>query len=284
MNGSSQSTCRKNCWLTGLIGGLLVAAMFFFVAKHAFLSSLVIGAIIAVLLGLFLVWAFCTAPAQVESAVSAPPAEPVPAPVVEAAPAPAPVPEPAPMAEVLAPAPVIAEVPPAAPQEPAPAKAEAVPATPTVVSAPAFITPVAAKPKAAPAPAPEPEPAPKPARKAAAKPRTGGFALDAAVAKTKEPVAKAGPELLTAPRGGKPDDLKMIKGVGPKLEKLLNDVGVWHFDQIASWKAKDIAIVDDKMDGFKGRISRDEWVKQAKVLAKGGSTEFSKRVAKGGVY
>lgn len=282
MNGSSQSTCRKNCWLTGLIGGLLVAAMFFFVAKHAFLSSLVIGVIVAVLLGLFLVWAFCTAPVQVESAVSAPPpAEPAPAPVVEAAPAPArePAAPPAPVAEAAAP--VIAEVPPPAPEVPAPAKAEAVPATPTVVSAPAFITPVAAKPKATTAPEPE---APKAApRKAAAKPRTG-FALDAAVAKSKEPIAKAGPELLSAPRGGKPDDLKMIKGVGPKLEKLLNDVGVWHFDQIASWKAKDIAIVDDKMDGFKGRISRDEWVKQAKVLAKGGSTEFSKRVAKGGVY
>lgn len=260
MNGSSQSTCRRNCWITGLVGGLLVAGMFFFVAQHAFLSSLITGAVVAVLLGLFLIWAFCTAPVSTESDVIAPPpVEPAPAPVAEAAPAPVaePAPAPPPVAEVVQPEPA------------ASAKAEG-PATPNVAAAPAFITPVAARP-----PAPAAEPAPevpaetKPARNAA-KPRTGGFALDAAVAKSKEPVAKAGPELLTAPRGGKPDDLKIIKGVGPKLEKLLNDVGVWHFDQIASWKAKDIAIVDEKLVGFKGRISRDEWVKQAKVLAKGG--------------
>ena len=52
----------------------------------------------------------------------------------------------------------------------------------------------------------------------------------------------------------------------------------------SDWKAKDIAFVDDKMEGFKGRITRDEWVKQARVLAQGGSTEFSARVSKGDVY
>ncbi len=76
------------------------------------------------------------------------------------------------------------------------------------------------------------------------------------------------PELLTKPRG-KADDLKLIWGVGPALEKMLNKMGVWHFDQIAQWSAKDLAWVDERLEGFKGRAKRDEWVKQAKKLAKG---------------
>ena len=66
-----------------------------------------------------------------------------------------------------------------------------------------------------------------------------------------------------------------------EAEKLLNSVGVWHFDQMASWKAKDIAFVDGKMEGFHGRITRDEWVKQAKILAKGGTVEDVERAIKG---
>ena len=260
MSNSSHAACRKNSWLAGLAGGILVAAMLFFVATYTLLSSLLIGAVVAVLLGLFFGWAFCTGTAGHDASDSLPLAAPEPA-------------APPPPPEVTPPAPVVPE----------PAKPEAAVASPKAVSAPAFITPPVAKPPVAAKSAPEAAAAPKPAARKPAKPRAG-FALDAAVAKSKEPATTAGPELLTKPRGGKPDDLKQIKGVGPKLEKLLNDVGVWHFDQIASWKAKDIAIVDDRLAGFKGRISRDGWVKQAKVLAKGGTTEFSERVAKGGVY
>lgn len=271
MNGSSQSACRKNCWLAGLAGGVLVAAMLFLVAKHAFLASVLFGAVMAVLLAFFFLWAFCTASAEpvIPSAEARPARE-------EAAPAPPPIAPPSP------PAPDVAVAP-----EPGAAPVSAVAPAPeasAVAAAVAFAAPerapeksAAVKPKA---PAKPKEPAAE-APKAAPKPRTGS-ALDAALAKSREPVAKAGPELLTAPRGGKPDDLKLIKGVGPKLEKLLNEVGVWHFDQVASWKAKDIAIVDEKLDGFKGRVSRDAWVKQAKVLAKGGTAEVSKRAAKGG--
>jgi predicted flap endonuclease-1-like 5' DNA nuclease len=84
----------------------------------------------------------------------------------------------------------------------------------------------------------------------------------------------AGPERLTKPKG-KADDLKLISGVGPKLEGTLNKLGFWHFDQIAKWTKKDIAIVDDELS-FKGRIERDDWVKQAKALAKGGEAEYIK--------
>lgn len=103
--------------------------------------------------------------------------------------------------------------------------------------------------------------------------------LDAALAKSKERVPDASPERLAAPRRGRADDLQLIKGVGPAIEQQLNQIGIWHFDQIASWKARDIAFVDSLMVGFHGRITRDEWVKQAKILARGGQTEFSERAA-----
>lgn len=76
------------------------------------------------------------------------------------------------------------------------------------------------------------------------------------------------PELLKKPHG-KADDLKLIWGVGPALQKLLNKIGIWHFDQIANWSAKELVWVDEKLEGFKGRAKRDEWVKQSKKLAKG---------------
>ena len=76
------------------------------------------------------------------------------------------------------------------------------------------------------------------------------------------------PELLKKPHG-KADDLKLIWGVGPALEKLLNKIGIWHFDQIANWSVKELIWVDEKLEGFKGRAKRDEWVKQSKKLAKG---------------
>jgi predicted flap endonuclease-1-like 5' DNA nuclease/uncharacterized membrane protein YeaQ/YmgE (transglycosylase-associated protein family) len=122
--------------------------------------------------------------------------------------------------------------------------------------------------------------------KAAKKPKTKETAKPKAAAKTaKKPVAKDGkPEMLTSARDGGADDLKQIKGVGPKLEAMLNKMGFYHFDQLAGWRAKEVKWVDENLEGFKGRVSRDEWVKQAKILAKGGATEFSKKVKKGGVY
>ncbi|WP_084863431.1 NADH-quinone oxidoreductase subunit NuoE [Salibaculum halophilum] len=81
-----------------------------------------------------------------------------------------------------------------------------------------------------------------------------------------EAVAEAEPETLSAPRGGAADDLKKIGGVGPKLEATLNDLGFWHYDQIAAWGPAEIAWVDARLK-FKGRIERDDWVAQARSLA-----------------
>ncbi|WP_371157748.1 NADH-quinone oxidoreductase subunit E [Jannaschia sp. 2305UL9-9] len=92
------------------------------------------------------------------------------------------------------------------------------------------------------------------------------------------------PAGLDAPREGGADDLKAIRGIGPKLEKLCNSMGFYHFEQIANWTDTEIAWVDSNLEGFKGRVTRDEWVKQAKVLSDGGETAFSSRVKKGDVY
>ncbi|MDK3072380.1 NADH-quinone oxidoreductase subunit E [Sedimentitalea sp. JM2-8] len=107
-----------------------------------------------------------------------------------------------------------------------------------------------------------------------------------AVAATQETDAEEGrkPRLLKAARDGKPDDLKLIKGVGPKLESVLHDVGIFHFDQIAAWTADEVVWADQNLVGFKGRVSRDNWVEQARTLAEGGETEFSARVKDGDVY
>lgn len=92
------------------------------------------------------------------------------------------------------------------------------------------------------------------------------------------------PEALQAARDGKADDLKRIKGIGPKLEAMLNGMGFFHFDQIAAWSPQEMAWVDQNLEGFKGRATRDQWVAQAKLLAAGQETDFSKRVDKGDVY
>ncbi len=117
-----------------------------------------------------------------------------------------------------------------------------------------------------------------PKAKAAAKPKA------APKSDEKATVAAKKPRTMKAPRKAGADDLKMIKGVGPKLEKLLNTLGFYHFDQIAKWSAEELSWVDDNLEGFKGRASRDEWVSQASTLAKGEMTEFSSRVKKGDVY
>jgi NADH-quinone oxidoreductase subunit E len=105
-------------------------------------------------------------------------------------------------------------------------------------------------------------------------------------AKPADTAATAGkkPRTMKAPRKAGADDLKMIKGVGPKLEKVLHSLGFFHFDQISKWTDEEVAWVDQNLEGFKGRVSRDEWVAQAKLLASGEETEFASRVKKGRVY
>jgi NADH-quinone oxidoreductase subunit E len=82
-------------------------------------------------------------------------------------------------------------------------------------------------------------------------------------------VAPAMARPAVAERPARPDDLKAIGGVGPKLEQVLNGLGVWTYAQIAAWTQAEIAWVDGEL-GFAGRIGRDDWVGQAARLAKAG--------------
>ena len=96
-------------------------------------------------------------------------------------------------------------------------------------------------------------------------------------AKRSKEADKAAKIFLSGP-GGEPDDLKKISGVGKVLERKLNNLGIYHYQQIADFTKEDI----DKVDGllsFKGRIERENWLEQAVVLASGNQTEFSSRVA-----
>ncbi|MBS1304210.1 NADH-quinone oxidoreductase subunit NuoE [Loktanella sp. SALINAS62] len=94
--------------------------------------------------------------------------------------------------------------------------------------------------------------------KASSKPAT-------AVDNPLENVAEEKPLTLDGPRAGGADDLKKIKGVGPKIEGILHELGFYHFDQIANWTIAEMAWVDTRLK-FKGRILRDDWVGQAKDL------------------
>jgi len=83
--------------------------------------------------------------------------------------------------------------------------------------------------------------------------------------------AKSKPKVLytDGPTDGAPDDLKKIKGIGPKFEKELNGNGVYYFKQIGAWKAADVKVVEEKIKSLaSGRVKRDDWVKQGKALAK----------------
>lgn len=135
----------------------------------------------------------------------------------------------------------------------------------------------AAAPKAEEAPKAEAKAAPKkaaPAAKTEAAPKKEAAAkTEAAPKKAAAPKAKADDKPATDERGrlakaaGKKDDLKLISGVGPAMEKKLNAAGVFHFWQVAELKKAQIVELDDEA-GLGGRIERDEWVKQAKQLAK----------------
>ena len=78
------------------------------------------------------------------------------------------------------------------------------------------------------------------------------------------------------------NDLKRIKGIGPKNEIALNELGIFTFAQIAAWTSENVDWVEGYLS-FPGRIARENWISQARQLAEGGETEFSKRVDAGEV-
>ncbi|MEM9332101.1 MAG: dipeptide ABC transporter ATP-binding protein [Pseudomonadota bacterium] len=97
---------------------------------------------------------------------------------------------------------------------------------------------------------------------------TASALATAKAAENKKPSAKTDGRPPRMKKPANPDDLKLISGVGPKLEGVLNGLGIYKFEQIAKWKKSERDWVDGYLK-FKGRIDRDDWVSQAKKLSKG---------------
>ena len=134
---------------------------------------------------------------------------------------------------------------------------------------------VAAKSVATPMPAPAPV-TPPPALAAAEKMTPSPTPSPIATGKMERPKG------IAAARGGKADDLQRISGVGPKNEAILHNLGIFHFDQIAAWTPEQITWVDDHLR-FNGRILREEWIRQAGLLAAGKEEEFTREFGTGGL-
>lgn len=107
--------------------------------------------------------------------------------------------------------------------------------------------------------------------------------VDAAQERKKEeqqqrPPAEPAPQ--PAPEAGEPDDLRKIKGLGPKMLTLLHSLGITRFEQIAGWTDADLDELDTKLGSFAGRPRRDNWVEQARLLAGGDTAGYEEKFGK----
>lgn len=93
-------------------------------------------------------------------------------------------------------------------------------------------------------------------------------------AKTPAPMGETKPVGLVEPRGGVADDLQKLEGIGPVIEKLCHALGIFHFHQIAAFGPAEVAWMDGNLKGFRGRVSRDKWVAQAKLIGEIGLQAF----------
>ena len=245
-------------WIIGIVIGLIVWLGVTGIGSLSMVAGLLLGVVAALLMAGILIWLNCYGHESVDAQVGEP------APVAARAAT-------APLAVMPKPEPAA----PAAAAQPAKAAAASVatkPAEPVVKQA----APVTRDPEPVAKPA-------KPAVKKAAASKKEAPKKEASAAKKATPAAKA-----TRPKAKKTavktDNLKEIKGVGPKLEELLHENGVKNFAQIAAWNEAEIDRFVELIGRTGGRIRSDDWVAQAKVLAAGGETEFSTRVDKGEVY
>jgi predicted flap endonuclease-1-like 5' DNA nuclease len=192
--------------------------------------------------------------------------EPEPAPVVEPAPAPAP--------RATPPAPQ-AVAPPPAPEPVAP------PPAPEPVAGPPPAAPPAPEPvveASSPAPAPaEPAKSPEPSYTAIAVAAAAAAAAAAELAKQKEAEQQAAFTPAPEPVPGPPDDLTRIRAIDVATQDRLYRLGVRRFEDIAGWSPSDVARMSQSL-GYAGRIEQENWIAQAQILAKGGDTDYSRRM------
>lgn len=161
---------------------------------------------------------------------------------------------------------------------------------PTPAAVPPTLVPEA--PSVAPvSPAPEPEPPPAAATETApvlasepsdAESLPAERVPDLSGMRSVRSEAFRSPDSLAAPSPGRADDLKRIRGVGLLIERQLNAMGVSTYEQIANWTADDVGAVNARLE-FKGRVERENWIEQARILASGGHTDFSRRFERGEV-
>ena len=123
----------------------------------------------------------------------------------------------------------------------------------------------------------EPPVAPAAAEPVTVAPTTIAAEPQPVVAPVSPPISAA---LAAAPTSDAHDNLLRMKGVGPKLNQLLIELGVTRYAQIANWSEADIAAIDTKLGNFKGRPVRDQWVDQAKYLAAGDTAGFEAKYGK----
>ena len=275
---NSGMSCQLGSWAMAAGAGLLITVLLLIMSDTSFLGAVFLGGVAFAILGLLFSWLFCRdlpparGPGNADVGAASATAAPAPTAKAPNAPSPnAPPPsvEPAPTASEAT-SPATASASPLKPSTPLPGQEklasrkgewryEAESKAPSAAAEPAAVAETA------------------PAEATTTPDYDGDGTLEGDDEGTK-------PATLSEARDGGPDNLKEIKGVGPKLEILLNSMGFFHFDQIANWTADEEAWVNANLEGFKGRVSRDNWVEQAKILASGGETEFSKRVDDGDVY
>lgn len=289
MTQPNKLSCIFTCWAVAAAFGVVATVVARVMIEISWPGSVFCGILVAAVLGLLLSTLLCggsTAPRYVQKAAAAPVLTATAAPAAAA-----PVATPAPM--MSAAADPVAQAAPDAPSVstsvPAPMVSAPTVSAPTVSAEPEVAAPaaVAAPIKAAPVKAPAAKAAPekaakpvaKPAVKAAATPtaKTAPAPVVAAVVDDAA-VAAAGagskPKGLKAPRKGQADDLKTIEGIGPVLERLCHDMGIYHFDQIAAWGPAEVAWMNANLKGFKGRVGRDKWVAQARLIGEVGVDAF----------
>ena len=237
---TGEMSCETKSWVASAAAGLVVFLVSIWLFGWGFFISLVLGVVVLVGLGIFVTRNYCDDSAGVGVAPTAPQSQ---------------------------------------------ARTETDRSTASASSQPTGVV----------APAAEPEPAPEPERDRtpevpltatpeaddaarAPQPEADTTRPETAQPETSQPevapvsgTASGKPEFLDAPRG-QADDLKTIKGVGPKLEERLNALGVYHYSQIAAWSPDEAEWVDRELD-LRGRIARDGWVDQARGMAAGGARE-----------
>lgn len=241
--------CNGNCWIAAGIAGVLVLLFTWGVGDLSFFAGLFLGVIATLLLGALLVWLACSDRPELFGDADSQTVTDWAREAADSQPGSLLVsgslgPEPALMTP---PIPIVAGA-------MSPTR-DAVQATPEA--------PAKAKAKAKAPVETSAETSAETGTEAGAKPK----------AATRKPKADAAP-----------DDLKRIKGIGPKLSEWLHENGVTRYAQIAEWDRAAIADYAERLGRMGGRIEADDWVGQAKLLAAGGETEFSHRVDDGEVY